>query len=105
MSARMVSPAPAPLRGQPFSSHPHGLAHGGADVGVYDKVGDLILLGGIAIDNGQSGAVALGEERESSGGIDHERAAEHDEEVGGKGGGPGALHLRLMHRLAKRDGG
>ena len=48
---------------------------------------------------------SLGQRREAVGRIDHQRRAQHQEEVAGQRLGLGPRHRSLRHRLAERDGG
>src|SRR6266700_806908 len=78
-------------------------AEGIANPLVDHQIGEFVEPGRLAVDDRQHGAAALGELGERGGRIDHQRRAEHDEEIGGQRGDFSAAHFGLRHRLTERD--
>src|SRR5262245_53805800 len=88
-----------------LSIDPDSSAHGRPNLVMDHHVGVAVLVGRVAVDDHQPGALALGDAREARRRIDHQRAAQHDEEVARHGLVLRPRHGDLGHRLAERDRG
>src|SRR5579864_4873527 len=75
-----------------------------ADVLTYDKVGDVVELGRLAIDDDEAGAAALRQQRKAGRRPDHEGGADRQKQIAMKRKVLGALHCGIGHRLAERYG-
>src|ERR1700677_2774042 len=75
-----------------------------ADVVADDQIGNIILFGGLVVDDDQSRAAVLGHQRKSRRGPDHQRRADRKEQIAMPGKLGGAAHGIFRHRLAERDG-
>src|ERR1700676_2059345 len=85
------------------SVHPDRGAERVADALVKQQIGDPIEPGRFAVDDRQGRAIALCQLGKPGRRIDHQRGAEHDEQISRQGRDLGAAHLALRHRLAERD--
>src|SRR3954471_4687220 len=88
-----IRPRPVARRNDSRSVDANRSTESGPDLAMNDHVGSIVLVGRVAIDDDQSGALALGHARETCCRIDHERTAKDDEEITGHGLVLGARHL------------
>src|SRR5258708_17707694 len=61
---RTIRPRPTARRNDDWSIHANSFAHGRANLGVDHQAGVLVLVGGVAIEYDQLGALSLGAARE-----------------------------------------
>src|SRR5260370_39047432 len=75
------------------------------DIVPYDQISDIILLGGLVVDDHQSGAAVFGQHRKACRRPDHQGRSDRQEQVAMPGQFRGAAHRVFGHRLPERDGG
>src|ERR1700755_3297254 len=75
-----------------------------ADVVTDHQIGDVVLLGGLVVDDDQLGATVLGHHWKAGGRPHHQRRSDRDEEIAMLRQFGGAAHLVFRHRLAKGNG-
>src|SRR5580704_18073401 len=86
------------------SMHDEGLQHR-ADVLAHDKVGNIVELGRLAIDDRKLRAVALRHQRKAGRRPDQERRTDRQKQIAMKRKVLGALHCGIGHGLTERNGG
>src|SRR6202040_2067480 len=86
------------------SMHDERLQHR-ADVLTHHKVGNVVELGRLAVDDHKLGAVALRHQRESGRRPDQERRTDRQKQIAMKRKVLGALHGGIGPRLTERYGG
>src|SRR3954463_2418046 len=105
ISATLFSSLMRPSRLQDRNSiYPDRSSHHIADAGMDHEIGDAVERGRLAVDDCQLGAVVLRQLGKARRRIDHERGAEHDEQVGSQRLLLGAPHRDWGHRLPERHG-
>src|SRR5580692_6067979 len=75
-----------------------------SDVLTHDKVGNVVELGRLAIDDDKLGAVALRHQRKAGRRPDQERRADRQKQIAMKRKVLGALHCGIGHGLTERNG-
>src|SRR3984885_13505807 len=86
------------------SMHDEGLQHR-ADVLTHHKVGNVVELGRLAVDDHKFCAVALCHQWKAARGPDQERRADRQKQIAMKRKVLGALHCGIGHGLTERYGG
>src|SRR5258706_11820282 len=75
------------------------------DIVPDDQISNVILLGGLVVDDHQSGTAVFGQHGEPGGRPDHERRPDRHEQVALLRELGGTVHGVFRHRLPERDGG
>src|ERR1700724_3273507 len=75
-----------------------------ADIVPDDQIGNVILFGGLIVDDHQSGAAVLGQHWKAGGPPDHQRRPDRNKQVAVLCELGGATHRVFRHRLPERDG-
>src|SRR5260370_33966231 len=74
------------------------------DVVADDEIGNIVLIGGLVVDNHQFGAAVLGQHRKAGSRPDHQRRSDRKEQLTMLGKFRRAAHGVVRHRLTERDG-
>src|ERR1700738_2471920 len=69
------------------------------------QIGDIILVGGLVVDDHEPGAAVFRHQGKAGGRPYHKRGSDRDEQVAGLREFGGASHRIFRHRLPERDGG